>query len=128
VGNRLQTSVIIPEHADVANAIGAAVGEVMETVEVIIRPGKEHIGFIVHAPWEHRYFSVLDEAKSFAVNGAREAVKAMALASGGRKVEIIEFIDDHFTEIFGNQKSIYVETQVRITALGSPVWINPHET
>lgn len=127
VGNRLQTSVVIPEHADVANAIGAAVGEVMETVEVIIRPGKEHIGFIVHAPWEQRYFNTLDEAKTFAVNGAREAVEAMVLSSGGRKMEIIEFIDDHFTEIFGNQKSTYVETQVRITALGSPIWINPNE-
>lgn len=123
LGERLHTRVIIPEHAEVANAIGAAVGDVMESVEVIIRPAKEHIGYLVHAPWEQRHFDTLEEAKVYSIERARQAVADLIAISGGREVEVIDTLDDHFTEIFGNQKSTYVETIVRVTAIGSPIWI-----
>ena len=56
VCDKLHTSVIIPEHSEVANAVGAAVGQVIETAEVLIRPGRKHKNYIVHTPWARVVF------------------------------------------------------------------------
>lgn len=42
--------VLVPEHAEVANAVGAAVSQVSERAQAIIRPDQEHRGFLVHLP------------------------------------------------------------------------------
>lgn len=41
VAEKLHTELIIPEHAEVANGVGAATGKIMETVKVLIKPGEK---------------------------------------------------------------------------------------
>ena len=38
VAEKMNTSLIIPEHAEVANAVGAATGKIMETITVLVHP------------------------------------------------------------------------------------------
>src|SRR5690606_10239946 len=41
VAAKLNTDLVIPDHAEVANAVGAATGKIMETVKVLIKPGEK---------------------------------------------------------------------------------------
>ena len=65
VADKLHCELIIPEHAEVANAVGAASGKLIETIDAIIRPIAEG-GFILHSPWERKVFEDLTEAKKYA--------------------------------------------------------------
>src|SRR5699024_509416 len=51
VCDRLGAKLMIPEHAAVANAVGAAVGSVSVESRALIRHDQYHQGFVVHAPW-----------------------------------------------------------------------------
>jgi N-methylhydantoinase A/oxoprolinase/acetone carboxylase beta subunit len=59
VAEKLNTDLIIPEHAEVANAVGVAAGKIMETVKVLIKPGEKDGTYLMHAPWERKYFEDL---------------------------------------------------------------------
>ncbi len=122
VSEMLQTSLIIPEHAEVANAIGAAAGQIIETVEALIRPEKDHPGFILHAPWECRNFSTLKEAGDYAVAAGRHHASELAKSAGSDSVEVTEIKEDLYVDDFNGNSKIYIETKITITAIGRPKW------
>ena len=119
VCNRLHTGLIIPEHAEVANAIGAAVGQVMETVEALIRPGEGHEGYILHAPWERKLFDTLEEAMEYTVRIIRQYAADLAIKAGSSSFEIVEVHEDIYLDVFGTNTKDYIETRVKATAIGS---------
>ncbi len=45
VAERLHTRLCIPPHAEIANAIGAVVGSVMQTIRALVKPLPEEAGF-----------------------------------------------------------------------------------
>ncbi len=122
VGDKLYTKLIIPEHSEVANAIGAAVGQVMESAEALIRPRKEPEGFLLHAPWEYRYFETLEEAVAYTVPAIRRYVEDLARGAGSDAVELVESHEHIFAEIDTGGRKTYIETRVRAAAIGSPKW------
>ena len=83
VAEKLGAELIIPEHAEVANAIGAAVGEVVASVEVLIRPDQYHKGFLVYAPLETLWYETLEEAEARAEEEAEQSVRERLAESGG---------------------------------------------
>jgi len=53
VAKKLHTRCIIPPHAEVGNAVGAAVASVTHTVEVLVQPhisGAGTVNFLIHSP------------------------------------------------------------------------------
>ena len=68
---RLGAQLLLPEHAEVANAVGAITGTQTLRVEATITTGSK--GYIVHAPTARREFSTLPEAKTW----ARDQVTAL---------------------------------------------------
>lgn len=122
VGDKLYTKLIVPEHAEVANAIGAAVGRVMESAEALIRPRKEPAGFLLHAPWEYRSFETLEEAVAYTVPAIRQYVEGLARSAGSDGVELVESHEHIFAEIDTGGQKTYIETRVRAAAIGSPKW------
>ena len=117
VGDRLHTSVIIPKHAEVANAVGAAVGRVVETAEVLIRPGRKHKNFIAHAPWERKVFDTREEALEYVIPAALTYVEKRIKISGSDDYQITKVCEDRYVNA---QKKEYIETRVRTTACGKP--------
>jgi hypothetical protein len=55
---------VIPEHADVANAVGAIVSMEYLVVEAVVSPKDE--GFVVHGPKSRKTFAELEPAKEWA--------------------------------------------------------------
>ncbi|MEK4535434.1 hydantoinase/oxoprolinase family protein [Peribacillus sp. FSL K6-1552] len=123
VSEKLNTSLMIPEHSEVANAVGAAVGQVMETVEVLIRPDQVTTCFIVHAPWSRESFNDLESSVEYAISGAKKYVAATVKGamSNSYNVNVLQNREDIYTEAFtSNTEDTYVETRIKVIAIGKP--------
>lgn len=108
---------IIPEHADVANAVGAVAGQVRETVTVFITCPEEGI-FVLNGSGETLAFNKENEAMKAARKRAEEKARELAKRSGvtDALITLEEEIDE--AEIEGGRKLI--ETRVRALATGRP--------
>lgn len=62
---------IIPDHYEVANAVGAATAAIQESVQVVIRPGESGYGYLVHTKDSRTTFINKKEAIDFAVSEAK---------------------------------------------------------
>jgi N-methylhydantoinase A/oxoprolinase/acetone carboxylase beta subunit len=87
VAAALGTRLVVPENAEVANAVGAAVGNVVETAEIILR-ADETGGLLLFSPWERRHFDGLDEAREYVMKNVRKNLEDAARRNGTTEVEI----------------------------------------
>jgi N-methylhydantoinase A/oxoprolinase/acetone carboxylase beta subunit len=93
VAEALQTDLILPEHHQVANAVGAIAGSVMVEEELLIYPklsrdGLEVFGYYVQAHDERYEFEELDAALAHARDLSRERALGAALRSGADNPEV----------------------------------------
>lgn len=121
VGEAFHTEVFIPTHAEVANAVGAAAGQVVETVQVLIKPGTEG-GFVVHAPWEMAAFLHLEEAEGYVLEKARAVALHNARRAGAADPEVLVEKKDLVSHTAGGNDEIFLETSIQVTAVGRPRW------
>jgi len=77
----LGTEAIVPQHADVANAIGAITSRVTVSKQVQIRPN-DFGQYAVHGLADARCFDSFDDAHSFAVSELEQTVQRMARSAG----------------------------------------------
>lgn len=120
VASALGAELLIPEHAEVANAIGAITGSVMITVEVLIRPMGEG-AYVLHSPDEQRCFSELEDAQRYAQEHVAEMVRTRAHAAGAEAFDLQVVSEDRKGTLapeFGG--TIFLETRVRGVAIGRP--------
>jgi N-methylhydantoinase A/oxoprolinase/acetone carboxylase beta subunit len=122
VAEKMHTELIIPDHAEVANAIGAATGKIMETIKVLIKPGENDKIYSVHAPWERKSFKTLEQAKDYALNEAQKRAKIAAEESGAADFELLVHHEDIYAAINVMDEDFYVETRIEVTAVGRPEW------
>jgi N-methylhydantoinase A/oxoprolinase/acetone carboxylase beta subunit len=123
VSEKLHTQIIIPEHSEVASAIGAASGQIMETVEMLIRPDKNAKKYIVYAPWERISFDTLEVAKEFALSAAKERAASAAQSAGSSSYDIFEANEDIFADTLSHgEEKEYIETRIKVIAVGRPSW------
>jgi N-methylhydantoinase A/oxoprolinase/acetone carboxylase beta subunit len=119
VASQLHAKLCIPEHAEVANAIGAVVGEVVQTVCILIRPLNGAEAYRVHLPFEVRDFPRLEDAVACAQDVSRQLAQDRARHAGASLVDV--HIDRHDRTVHGGggwPDEIYLETEVIATAVG----------
>ncbi|RYG91442.1 hydantoinase/oxoprolinase family protein [Loktanella sp. IMCC34160] len=117
VGERLGTRMLLPEHADVANAIGAVVGQVsMQVSGSVSSPGPGM--FVVHLSDGPKQYP--DQASAIAA--LREALsheaRNRATASGVEEVRLSVEQDVKEVEIEG--QLMFIEAHLRVIAQGRP--------
>jgi N-methylhydantoinase A/oxoprolinase/acetone carboxylase beta subunit len=126
VAERFHTGLDLPLHSEIGNAAGAISGNVMESVEMLIKP-KKGLGAMENPPctlyWmqEKKDFENLDEAAAYARDVGGRLVKEKALASGADTVEII--VDNNRKEARldkGWGSNILLELNITITGVGKP--------
>jgi len=127
MAEKLATELVIPEHAEVANAVGAATGKINETVKVLIKPGEGGGGYIVHAPWERKQFTELAEATAYALEEAKRYAARAAEKAGAKNYELIVNHQDVYANASMIENDIYVESRIEITAVGRPEWEREEE-
>jgi N-methylhydantoinase A/oxoprolinase/acetone carboxylase beta subunit len=118
VAERLHTRLHIPAHADIANAVGAVVGGVMQTVRALVKPRDEEEGFRVHLPTGIHDFAGLDEAAAYATQEAGRLAEAQARRAGAADVQVRVQREDRIVRV--HTEDVYFDTQVTATAAGRP--------
>jgi N-methylhydantoinase A/oxoprolinase/acetone carboxylase beta subunit len=126
VAEKFHTGLELPLHSEVGNAAGAISGNVMESVDKLIKP-KKGLGAMDNPPctlyWlqEKRDFESVDEAAGYAKDVGSKMVRELALASGADSVEII--VENHRKEAKldkGWGSNILLELNLNITGVGKP--------
>ena len=93
VARILHTELILPEHHEVANAVGAIAGSVMVEEELLVYPqlsrdGFEVLGYYVQAYNERREFEELGDALANARALSRERALGAAIRSGADNPQV----------------------------------------
>jgi N-methylhydantoinase A/oxoprolinase/acetone carboxylase beta subunit len=121
VSDQLNTELIIPEHADVANAMGAVAGGVVQQMRALIRPIEDEQVFRLHMPYGMRDFSSLDEAVSHAERVLPGQLVALARQAGADQVEVrMTRLDRDVPVADAWGQEIYLDTELTFTAVGRP--------
>jgi N-methylhydantoinase A/oxoprolinase/acetone carboxylase beta subunit len=127
MARKMHTELIIPEHAEVANAIGAATSKIMESVKVLIKPGEKDGTYLVHAPWERRLFEDLEQAAAHALEEAKKHAASVAGKAGANEFELVVNRDDVYSHSNMVENDVYIETRIEVTAVGRPEWEREEE-
>jgi N-methylhydantoinase A/oxoprolinase/acetone carboxylase beta subunit len=118
---QLNTELVIPDHAEVANAVGAVTGSVVQQVRVTIQPLDEDKGFRLHLPDCVCDFSSLKESVRHAEETMPERVEKMARRAGADHIEVrMERFDNVAPVRGGWAERIYLSTELTFTAVGRP--------
>jgi N-methylhydantoinase A/oxoprolinase/acetone carboxylase beta subunit len=122
LAEKLGTELIIPEHAGVANALGAVVGGVVQQIRVLIHPMEEDDAFFrVHLPDSVRDFPSLTECVTFAETTVPHHLEEIARQAGADQVEVKLAREDRTAPVKGNLgNDIYLSTMLTFTAVGRP--------
>jgi len=117
LARRLGASLVIPEHREVANAVGAAVAPVVKEVEVLVRPARR--SFSVHSSRMRTEYASLSEAILAAEEMAQDEVveffRQLGIDNPEVRVEKREEVVPVATE-GGGRGSVFLEA--RILAVG----------
>ncbi|GAB4539226.1 MAG: hydantoinase/oxoprolinase family protein [Anaerolineae bacterium] len=117
VAQRLHTRLCIPQHAEIANALGAVVGGVMQTVRALIKPLEDET-LRVHLPTGIHDFAGLEEAAAYAMEQASLLAEAEARRAGASDVQVHARREDHVIRL--QTEDVYFDTEITATAVGRP--------
>ena len=119
IADCLGATLIVPSHADVAGAVGAAAGSVRQRVSLLVTQPTDGL-FRVHHPDGVQDFSCQEEALSHADEGARNLARKRAEAAGARDplIDVETLISDVKV---GPDQILFMEATVTAEAIGAPI-------
>lgn len=117
VGERLHCAMILPEHAGVANAIGAVVGQVSQRASAIVTSPSEG-RFVAHLPTGLQTFSNRDQALNTLETALISEARQRARAAGAEDMRVTTTRDIREALIEGN--TMFIEATITATASGRP--------
>ncbi|MEQ5827821.1 hydantoinase/oxoprolinase family protein [Sulfitobacter sp. NFXS29] len=117
VGKRLGSEMILPDHAHVANAIGAVVGRVIMRESGTVTVPQEGV-FRVHLANGPQDFPSAERALAEAETALTETASARAESAGAAQIECHVTRDICMAEIEGRE--VFVEAALTVEASGRP--------
>ncbi|MEM1300388.1 MAG: hydantoinase/oxoprolinase family protein [Pseudomonadota bacterium] len=117
IAERLGTESVVPHGADVANAVGAVVGNVRITREATLTQPEEG-RFRVHLSGGAEDLGSEEAAKAHVFATLREAATTAARQAGAGEVELAEEWDVRTATVEG--KPMFIEGVARVSATGRP--------
>ncbi|MGA9349340.1 MAG: hydantoinase/oxoprolinase family protein [Anaerolineae bacterium] len=121
VAEQLHTELIIPPHAEVANAVGAVAGGVIQRLRVLISPLDGGERFRLHLPNGVHDFVGLEQAVSYAQQVMSPHAEALARKAGAAQVEVqMDRADRQVKVATGWGQEVYLGTEMIFTAVGRP--------
>lgn len=118
VGRLLGAEVVIPPHAEVANAIGAIAGEVVVRERAVVRPG-EIAAFVVHTRAGRTEHAELVHAVEAAKDRTASLARERAQQSGTTARDVRYNIDER-KAFSAEGEEVLVEVLVEATVSGKP--------
>ena len=117
VGKVLGCEMILPEHAGVANAIGAVVGQVSQKVTAIVTSPAEG-RYVAHLPGGLENYASAPAALEALEIALRAEAESRARAAGAEDLRVTAVRDLREVDIEG--RKMFVEASVSVTAAGRP--------
>jgi N-methylhydantoinase A/oxoprolinase/acetone carboxylase beta subunit len=117
VGERLGSEMILPDHAHVANAIGAVVGRVIMRESGTVTVPHEGV-FRVHLANGPQDFPSVERALAEAETALAETARGRAQSAGAAQIECHVTRDIRMAEIEGRE--VFVEAALTVEASGRP--------
>jgi N-methylhydantoinase A/oxoprolinase/acetone carboxylase beta subunit len=121
VVRQLRTELVIPCHAEVANAVGAVAGGVVQQLRVMVRPLNDDQSFRLHLPDGVRDFATVEESVAYAQQVVPTQLKALARQAGAEQIEVqTTRVDQNVPVAAGWEQNIYLGTELTFMAVGRP--------
>ncbi|QCO57476.1 hydantoinase/oxoprolinase family protein (plasmid) [Pseudorhodobacter turbinis] len=117
VGVRLRAQMILPEHAGVANAIGAVVGQISQRATGLVSSAGEG-QYIAHLPSGPERFTNRDAALAAMQTALIAEATRRARAAGANEVTVTTTQDLHEATVEG--RTMFVDATLTATASGRP--------
>lgn len=126
VAQTLHTQLVVPPHAEVANAVGAVAGGVVQHIRVTVRPTEREGIYHVSMPQGTWAVSSIDEGVMMAQAQIPDLLRERMLEAGAEDVEIRVARDDNTAPLKGGwgQRAL-IETELLFTAVGTPATSGP---
>lgn len=125
IAERMNTELILPDYAEVANAVGTVGGKVIEKIVVLVKPG-EGGGFLVHSPAERKFFKDFDKAQSYGREIGQKIAYKRAASSGASNIKTVVEKNDKYSDYLGqgedtkDEDKLFIESRIEVTAVGKP--------
>lgn len=103
----------VPPHAEVANAIGAAVAHAVENLEVLIRLDSVSGQYLVFSPTGRVCCATLEEATEHALASGKDFVSRLA---GNEGFELESRVEDFEIASLSHDRRVFVERVVTLSA------------
>jgi len=127
VAEKFGTDLLLPEHSEVGNAIGAVTGSIIESVEVLLKPAPgqgamDDPSCILFAPYGRFEFEKLSDATVFAVEETSKYVTERAHKAGADHIELRSEKVEKKVGLGrgGYDGRVLLEATVTVTAIGKP--------
>ena len=118
IAKLLGADLIVPEHADVAGAVGAAAGSVRQRVMITVTQPNEG-RFRIHLPDGPQDVKSQEEALMLATQAAEDMARKRAESAGAKSVEITT--SSQIKEVdLGDGKTLFMEGLIQTQAVGLP--------
>ena len=117
----LGLDLLLPEHSEVANAIGAVVGSVVQREHITITQPAQGV-YRAHSRTLPRDFTDLDSAFAWAEDQAVDVARERAAGSGALAITTTVTRDTRAVEPDGQHDGVFFEARVTATASGRPAF------
>jgi len=120
VARYMHTELVIPAHADVANAVGAVAGGIIQRVHTLINPCGDDGHVRLHLPESVSEFESVEQAIQYAEQAMIPYVEQLARSAGAEQVDVHVTRLDHKAPNARDNQDVYLETDLTFTATGRP--------
>ncbi|MEM7210367.1 MAG: hydantoinase/oxoprolinase family protein [Pseudomonadota bacterium] len=117
IARTLGAASVVPEHAGVANAVGAVVGRVRLTRDAVVTQPSDG-RFQIHLAEQPETVTTADLARTRSLELLKQVVLEQARAAGAVEIELTSDWQEQTAEIEGQRK--FIEGRAIVTATGRP--------
>ena len=122
VSEILNSNLHIPENADVANALGAASGNIYEKISIIINTNGKG-GIVLHAPWGRELHDDAEKAKTRAIEMGSEHLMKISSVMDIENINIYKDIHDIYAgHSIIEGENVFIESNIELSLSGKPSW------
>ena len=117
----LHTELVIPPHADVANAVGAVSGSIIQRAQVVVNPLDDGAVRVHGLPGGPADFRGLEAAVRHAERLMQEHLAGLAMEAGAEDVELSRTREDLWAPVKGAMgQEVFLGSTLTFTAAGRP--------
>jgi N-methylhydantoinase A/oxoprolinase/acetone carboxylase beta subunit len=117
-GDILNAEIVIPENADVANALGAITSQILIRKKVLIRPNQDG-QFLVEGVVGGKSFDKVQEAEEWTIEELKQQVLELGRLAGTSRKTVEISIDDSIFKLEGGE-SLFLGRTIQASLTGKP--------